>query len=341
MTPQARQKEEIMILPVNLGADSYDIIIEKGSLRKIGEYLNLNRKVFIVTDDGVPKEYAEAVSNSCKEPHIYTIEHGEKSKSLQSFEKILVAMLRAGFSRKDCVVAVGGGVVGDLAGFVASAYMRGVDFYNIPTTVLAQVDSSIGGKTAVNLDGIKNIVGAFYQPKRVVIDVDVLKTLPPRQISEGLAESVKMSLTSDKELFELIEKSDIKENIETIIEKSLRIKKAVVEEDEKEQGLRKILNFGHTIGHGIESASGGKLYHGEAVALGMIPLVSDEVRNRLIPVLKKLNLPTGYEADREKVFEAVIHDKKASNGKVSLIRVEKIGSFVIEETDISDLKKLI
>ncbi len=336
-----RQKEEIMILPVNLGADSYDIIIEKGSLRKIGEYLNLNRKVFIVTDSGVPTEYVNAVSESCKEPHIFTIEQGEKSKSLQSFEKILVAMLRAGFSRKDCVVAVGGGVVGDLSGFAASAYMRGVDFYNIPTTVLSQVDSSIGGKTAVNLDGIKNIVGAFYQPKRVVIDVDVLKTLPPRQISEGLAESVKMSLTSDAELFELIEKCDIKENIETIIERSLRIKKAVVEEDEKEQGLRKILNFGHTIGHGYESTSDGKLYHGEAVALGMIPLVSEEVRKRLIPVLKKMNLPTQYEADREKVFEAVMHDKKASDGKVSLIKVEKIGSFVIEETDISDLKKII
>ena len=190
-----------MILPLDLGPDSYDIVIERGSLTRAGEYLDLNRKVLIVTDNVVPAEYSKMVAACCREAHIYSFEPGEESKSIQTFEKLLVTMLRAGFSRKDCVVAVGGGVVGDIAGFTASAYMRGVDFYNIPTTVLSQVDSSIGGKTAVNLDCIKNIVGAFYQPKKVLIDVNVLKTLPARQIASGLAESVKMALTSDEELF--------------------------------------------------------------------------------------------------------------------------------------------
>lgn len=329
-----------MIIPLDLGTDSYDIVLERGCMKRAGEYLNLDRSVLIVTDEGVPKEYAETLSSFCKSPHICRVKGGEESKSIQVFEELLVKMLRAGFTRKSCVVALGGGVVGDLAGFAAASYMRGIDFYNIPTTVLSQVDSSIGGKTAVNLDGIKNIVGAFYQPKKVLIDPDSLKTLPRRQISNGLAEAVKMSLTSDAELFEIFESGDIDENIETIIERSLKVKRYVVEQDEKEQGLRKILNFGHTLGHGIE-VTADDLYHGEAVALGMIPMCSDKVRERLIPVLQKLNLPVSCAVDPEKVYEAVVHDKKAANGYVSLIKVNEVGSFVIEETPVEELRKLI
>ena len=219
--------------------------------------------------------------------------------------------------------------------------MRGIDFYNIPTTLLSQVDSSIGGKTAVNLNGIKNIVGAFYQPEKVVIDPETLRSLPKRQIANGLAESIKMALIADEKLFEIFEKEDIYENLDLIIERSLRIKKSVVEKDEKEQGLRKILNFGHTIGHGYESTGNGELYHGEAVALGMLPMCSNEIRKRLIPVLKKASLPTEYDFDKEKVYEAATHDKKASGGKVSLVKVEKAGSFIIEETGLEELKKMI
>ncbi len=330
-----------MIIPIELGENSYDIVLERGALERIGEYIELNRKVLIVTDDGVPEVYAQAVKKQSRDAVIVTIPEGEGSKSLKYFEKLLVTMLEAGFSRKDCVVAVGGGVVGDLAGFTASAYMRGIDFYNIPTTLLSQVDSSIGGKTAVNLNGIKNIVGAFYQPEKVVIDPETLKSLPKRQIANGLAESIKMALIADEKLFEIFEKEDIYENLDLIIERSLRIKKSVVEKDEKEQGLRKILNFGHTIGHGYESTSKGELYHGEAVALGMLPMCSKEIRKRLIPVLKKAFLPTEYDFDKEKVYEAATHDKKASGGKVSLVRVEKAGSFIIEETELSELKKMI
>ena len=277
-----------MILPVKTGTGGYNIYLERGALKKAGEYLNLSRRALIVTDSGVPKEYAETVAAQCKEPYIVTLPEGEKTKCFESFKKLLSKAVEYGFTRSDCVIAVGGGVMGDLAGFAAASFMRGIDFYNIPTTVLSQVDSSIGGKVAIDFEGYKNIVGAFYPPKAVIIDSNTLKTLPERQISNGLAESVKMSLTSDKELFELFEKGDIKENIDTIIEKSLKIKRAVVEQDEKEEGLRKILNFGHTLAHAIESENEMQnLYHGECVALGMIPMCSDEVKSRLIPDARK------------------------------------------------------
>lgn len=330
-----------MIIHLELGEDSYDIVLERGCLKKAKEYLNLNRKVLIVTDSGVPQEYAQTIAAASKEPYIYTILQGEESKNLESFKKLLQTMLQAGFSRKDCVVAVGGGVVGDLAGFTAASYMRGVDFYNIPTTILSQVDSSIGGKTAVDLDGIKNIVGAFYQPKKVLIDPDSLKSLPQRQVSNGLAEAVKMSLTSDADLFEIFEKGEAFDNLDLIIEKSLRIKKAVVEKDEKEQGLRKILNFGHTLGHGYESTARGALYHGEAVALGMIPMCSEKVRERLLPVLQSLKLPISCNLDSEQIYQAVCHDKKSANGRVSIILVEEPGSFEIQEKELTDLKEFI
>lgn len=321
-----------MTLTMNLGPDSYDIVIARGCLQNAGELLKLNRKVLIVTDSGVPAQYAQTVAAQCKAPVIHTIPQGEDSKNLQVFEELLRDMLAHDFTRGDCVVAVGGGVCGDLAGFTAASYMRGVDFYNIPTTVLSQVDSSIGGKTAVDLAGIKNIVGAFYQPKRVLIDPDVLATLPLRQISNGLSEALKMSLTSDPELFAIFETGDIQENLDVIIQKSLAIKKHVVEQDEKEQGLRRILNFGHTIGHGVESVSGLQedfLYHGECVALGMIPMCSDEVRTRLIPILKKLNLPTACDLDSQQIYEAMLHDKKASSGGITVVEVPQPGQFTL------------
>ena len=267
-----------MVIHMNLGKDSYDIIVARKSLKKANEYLNLDRRVLVVTDSGVPAEYAKEIVGRSKEGILCTVEMGEGSKSLDTFGTLLRTMLEHGFSRKDCVVAVGGGVVGDLAGFAASAYMRGIDFYNIPTTLLSQIDSSIGGKTAVNLGGVKNIVGAFYQPKRVLIDPDLLKTLPQRQISNGLAEAVKMALTSDAVLFDIFENGDIESNLDEIILRSLNIKKSVVEQDEKEAGLRKILNFGHTVGHGIESSADlHALYHGECVALGMLPMCAESL----------------------------------------------------------------
>lgn len=330
-----------MTIHMNLGENSYDIIVERGALADADAHLNLERRVLVVTDSGVPAEYAETVAGKCKEAIIYTVTEGEGSKSLEVFGNLFQCMLEHGFSRNDCVVAVGGGVVGDLSGFAASAYMRGIDFYNVPTTLLSQIDSSIGGKTAINLGGVKNIAGAFYQPKKVLIDPRLLKTLPPRQISNGLAEALKMALTSDTELFDIFENRDIDANLDEIIIRSLNIKKNVVEQDEKEAGLRKILNFGHTVGHGIESSERmSELYHGECVALGMIPMCGEEIRPRVIDVLKRLNLYRELEYDWKKIAEAAFHDKKADGDTVTVTMVNEIGSFEMKTMKFLDVIEL-
>ena len=326
-------------LRMELADKSYDISIGHGLLEHAGEYLNLSRRVLIVTDSGVPKEYAEALLACCKQGRIFTVKEGEGSKSMETLGKVLTEMTDFGLGRRDCAVAVGGGVVGDLVGFASSIYMRGIDFYNVPTTLLSEVDSSIGGKTAVNYLGIKNIIGSFFQPKAVLIDTDVLKTLPKRQIASGLAEAVKMAITLDAELFSEIEKmsySEIMENIDEIIIRSLKIKKHVVERDERESSLRKVLNFGHTLGHGIEAMTEMKLLHGECVALGMIPMCSDKVRDRLIPVLKKLSLPCSFGGDLDGALEFISHDKKCVGGKVTVIRCDEVGSFIMSDMELSD-----
>lgn len=325
-----------MILNLDLPTGGYPIYMERGIIERAGEILSLNRKVLIVTDSGVPADYATRVAAQCKEAHIATVPEGEGSKSLSTLEVLLSVMLQNNFARTDCVIAVGGGVVGDLAGFAASTFMRGIDFYNVPTTVLSQVDSSIGGKVAVNFGGVKNVVGAFYQPKAVLIDPDVLSTLPKRQIANGLAEAVKMAMTSDSELFEIFERGEALQRIDAVIERSLRIKKSVVEQDEKESGLRRILNFGHTLGHGIEAASEGKLYHGECVALGMIPMCAPDVRARLLSVLQALDLPTQVEGDLETILNYTNHDKKCEGSAINAVFVDKIGSYRIEKMPLSN-----
>jgi 3-dehydroquinate synthase len=327
-----------MNIHINLKENSYDIIVERGILMRACEYLNLNRRVLVVTDSGVPKDFAKMIARQCKEPFICTVDSGEASKSLKGFELLVKTMLENDFSRKDCVVAVGGGVVGDLSGFAASAYMRGIDFYNIPTTLLSQIDSSIGGKTAINFGNVKNIVGAFYQPKKVLIDPELLKTLPERQISNGLAEAIKMALTSDSQLFDIFENNDIKSSIDEIIVRSLNIKKSVVEQDEKESGLRKILNFGHTIGHGIESSENmTELYHGECVALGLLPMCDEKIRARVIQVLIKCNLYNVFKFDWDKISKAMLHDKKANGEFVDVTTVTEIGSFELKTIKCSEV----
>lgn len=325
---------------VDLGESSYDIIIRRGAINEVSALTKIKGKVLVVTDSGVPCEYSQKIASQFENAFIYTVEQGEGSKSLEVFGKILSFMLNKGFTRKDSVIACGGGVVGDLSGFVSACYMRGISFYNFPTTVLSQVDSSVGGKTAVNLDGIKNPVGAFYQPKMVIIDPDVLKTLHERQISNGLAEAVKMSLTSDAELFEAFEKCDIMSDIENILFRSIEIKRKVVEKDEKEQGLRMILNFGHTLGHGIESEEElNGLYHGECVALGMLPMCSENVRERLVKILEKLNIKTSVDFDVNKALSAVMHDKKANEGAITTVYVENAGSCEFRKMTSDELKE--
>ena len=319
-----------MIIPVNADNGCYDIVLERGSLKKAGQLLELDRRVLVVTDEGVPPEYAGCVAGQCKEPIVVTVPRGEGSKSFEQLERLLSAMLEASFTRGDCVVAVGGGVVGDLSGFAASCYMRGIDFYNIPTTLLSQVDSSVGGKTAVNFGGVKNIVGAFYQPKKVIIDPETLKTLERRQLMAGLAEAIKMAATSSAELFELIENSeDLDADLPEIIRRSLCIKRDVVEQDPKENGLRRILNFGHTVGHAVEGFNKGKLLHGECVALGMPPMCSGEALERVTKVLKKYGLPTEIEQSADELMPYLKHDKKMTADLVKVVLVDKIGQFRI------------
>ena len=322
-----------MIIPVGLGEKSYNINIERGALSRTGEILKVYRKVLIVTDRGVPETYIRAVAKQCAEPVIAVIEEGEASKTPENFVNLCRRMLEAGFSRKDCVAALGGGVSGDMAGFAAACYMRGIDFYNIPTTLLSQVDSSVGGKTAVDLDGVKNIIGAFYQPKGVLIDPDVLETLSPRQFACGAAEIIKIAACMDRELFERIESQGIAGNsrIEEIIAAAVALKARVVEEDEKEKGLRRVLNFGHTLGHGIETVTG--LFHGECVALGMLPMCRPAARERLKNVLEREGLPVVFSEvtpEPEKVIEAAMHDKKAEAGSIVTVRLDDIGSFRFE-----------
>lgn len=317
-----------MKIGVNMAGGSYEIVLERGVLARAGEELRLGRRVLVVTDEGVPASYAKSVAAQCATAVPVTLPQGEQSKSFEKLQLLLGAMLDAGFTRGDSVVAVGGGVVGDVAAFAASVYMRGIDFYNIPTTLLSQVDSSIGGKTAVNFHGVKNAVGSFYQPKRVLIDPDTLRTLSPRLLHAGLAEAIKMAATCDKELFALIEGSrDLEGDLPEIIRRSLCIKRDVVEQDPREKGLRRVLNFGHTFGHALEGFHKGELYHGECVALGMLPLCAPAAGERLRAVLEKYELPTHAPQSAAELLPYVLHDKKMGAERLTAVLVDEIGSF--------------
>lgn len=327
-----------MIIPIKASSFSYDVLVEDGSLNRIGEILNLSRRVMIVTDDNIPLSYLDFIRYASKESYVYTIPHGEKSKCFEQLQGILKAMLEKGFNRKDCVVALGGGVVGDLAGFAASMYMRGVDFYSIPTTVLSMVDSSIGGKTAIDFAGYKNSIGAFYPPKKVVIDTLTLKTLPEREIRAGLVEAIKMAATFDESLFHEFEATNPRLlDFAEIIGKSLLIKKHVVEEDERESGLRKALNFGHTFGHAIESYYEGKYLHGECVGMGMLYLSEKPARDRILAVLNKYHCPVSSGVDNSLLLPYIKRDKKSAGDGVDAIVCEKIGTFEIKHMSYEEL----
>ncbi|WP_462425131.1 3-dehydroquinate synthase [Fusobacterium sp. THCT13E1] len=332
-----------MKLRIELKEKSYDIHIEKGILHKIKEYINLDRKVMIVTDKGVPQKYIDIIKSQCPNGYSIAVEQGEGAKSFKVFEEVCKKLLDLGFHRNDLIIALGGGVIGDLGGFAAASYMRGIDFINIPTTTLSQIDSSIGGKTAINLGDTKNIIGAFYQPKGVFIDLEVLKTLPGRHYYNGLVEALKAGLIYDKELFEIFENKNINDNLQEIIYRALLVKKDVVEKDEKEENLRKILNFGHTVGHGIEGVFHLKdVLHGEGVAMGMLPMIEDEgLRERTKKILKKMNINTDIEYDREKVFELMLKDKKADQDKITLVKVKELGKAELVKVPIEECKNYL
>ena len=330
-----------MYIQVNLKEHSYPVRIEKHALCHLSDLIDVNRRMAIISDSQVPQQWIDIVRKQCPHSIVLRFPTGEASKSFRQYENLLKELIQAHFTRKDAIIALGGGVTGDLAGFVAATYMRGIDFYNIPTTLLAQVDSSVGGKVAIDVDAYKNIVGAFWQPKAVIIDPDVLTTLPDRQIHNGLAEALKTGLIMDPVLINLFEQEPLP--IEQIILRSIQVKADVVSQDEKEAGLRKILNFGHTIGHALESDYGLNTYlHGECVAMGMLFFIEDPLlKQRVLSIYQRLDLPNVPDYDVERIMERMLHDKKNSGKTISVVKVPKAGTFRIDEMDMDSLRQVL
>ena len=330
-----------MIIPVNLD-EKYDVIVENGALDDVEKYLNLNRKVLVLTDDGVPEMYAEKVAKKCETPVVVTLKHGEESKNFDNFKHILSVMLENSFSRKDCVVAVGGGVVGDLTGLAVALYLRGLPFLQLPTTLLADVDSSVGGKVAVNHPRGKNLLGAFYQPELVVIDCDVLRTLDARQVGAGLGEVIKYGCIADAALFARIEALGSRKALEPmlgeVIARCCEIKARYVLEDPFDRGVRMHLNFGHTLAHALENAMGyGTLLHGEAVCIGMVAAArwgealgvtpagtAERIRRLLVAYDLPTDVPQGLSPAA--LAETMALDKKAEGASVRTILLDQIGA---------------
>ena len=331
-----------MIIKVNTKSKKYNIIVERALLSSAHKYFDFNKKLLIVTDDNIPSKYIKQVKILSNNSFVFTIKNGEKNKNINNYIDIMKYLIDKKFNRNDMIIALGGGVVGDLSGFVASTYMRGIKFINIPTSLLSQVDSSVGGKTAIDFQNIKNVIGSFYQPDLVLIDPNTLSTLNKRHLYNGLVEAIKISATFDKKLFNLINNSNnIYDDIEDIIIRSVKLKKSVVEKDEKEINLRKVLNFGHTIGHGIEESCNNKYLHGECVGVGMLYFSSDVVKNNIMQILQKYNLPTKINIDTNKVYNKILHDKKAKDEFIECIYVDEIGKYQIKKIKNNIIKKMI
>ena len=344
-----------MIIPVHLGARSYDIVVERGALASVGarlRTLGVGARVALFTDPGIAARYGPAVLESLSGAgftvHVVELPEGEAAKTLAVASDGWDACVAAGLDRSSTVVALGGGAVGDLAGFVSATYMRGTHFVQLPTTVLAQVDASSGGKTAIDHPRGKNLIGAFHQPRLVIVDTATVDSLPARDYRSGLAEVVKHGVVLDAEYFEDVERSadqlTAREpvSVDRVIAGSCRLKASVVERDERESALRMVLNYGHTIGHAIEAVTGfGRLTHGEAVALGMtaeaalavrLGVAEGETLARQERLLARLGLPTRTSAvDPALVLDAMTRDKKGRDGRVPFVLAPGIGRFKIVE----------
>lgn len=326
-----------MQIEIHTEQKTYPIYLQKGILNQLK--LDGYPKLCLVCDDGVPRSYIQTVLSQYPHAEVLTFPHGEQNKNWQTLEQILMFCAKHQLHRQDCIVAIGGGVVGDMAGLAAAMYMRGIHFVNIPTTTLSQIDSSIGGKTAIDFMGYKNIVGAFYQPDAVYIDPDVLKTLDQRNYDNGLVEALKAGMIQDPLILEEFEKSQW--DIEKIIYLALKVKQRVVEEDEKEMGIRKILNFGHTVGHAIESYYDGQYLHGECVGLGMYLMMDEgKAKQRLHHLLKRLNIPLDIPIDNE-VLKRMKWDKKGAKDSIDIILVKQIGQAEIQRVSYEQLERML
>lgn len=347
------------ILEMNLRENSYSIYIERNILSRIVEYLSENyssKKIAIITDNNLEKLYVENLKKGIEEKgfniKIISVKPGEESKSIDTLKEVYNELSKFKLGREDLIITFGGGVVGDLGGFAASTYLRGVPYIQVPTSLLAQVDSSIGGKVAVDLPWGKNLVGSFYHPKAVFIDPELLKTLNKRFLHDGLAEVIKYGCIRDEsiinQLMNYTNDEEFLENIDSIIYKCCSIKKSVVESDEKDFGERMLLNFGHTLGHAVEKYFDYKKYtHGEAVAIGMAEItrkseklnITEKGASKCIEeVLKKYELPYNTPLmNREDAFNTIFLDKKSSGESISLILIKKIGEGVIRKVKFSEI----
>lgn len=333
---------------INLQENSYFIYIGKNLLNSIGSFIENADKYFVITDKNVDRLYLNTLINALEEKEIYqyVIEPGESSKSFSTLEDILNTMIEKELTRKSKIIAFGGGVVGDIAGFCASIYMRGISFIQVPTTLLAQVDSSVGGKTAINMSKGKNMVGSFYQPEAVIIDTCTLNTLPKKEIISGLGEIIKYGIIWDYDFLDFIEKNlenilNLEEKkMKTIIKKCCSIKSKVVAKDEKELGTRKILNYGHTVAHSLETITDYKRFtHGEAVLIGMyyealmanqFGYIDNEYFTKIKKIIRKLEVSLDILAfPINSLVEIMMKDKKNKDGKISFMLPK--GKGVVEE----------
>ena len=335
----------------------YNIVIDKGILPKSGNMIKevtSAERVAVITDDTVDKLYSDVVMKSLSDAGFETFKfvfpHGEKSKNISTFSSILEFLAESGLTRTDALVALGGGVVGDVAGFAAASYLRGIDFIQIPTTLLACVDSSVGGKTAIDLKAGKNLAGAFYQPKLVIADFETLSTLTDGIFADGMAEVIKYGVIFDKAFFEFLRDNEAKDNLEYVITRCVELKRDIVNADEKEKGVRALLNFGHTVGHAIEKCSGYKIPHGSAVAIGMVIIsraaykcsFCDENYTDIIASLnRKYSLPVSTDFSASELSSAAMADKKRAGDKIKLIIPEALGNCVIKSVPTKENEKII
>ncbi len=320
-------------ITVRSGYRDYNIYIENDLLNRLEPHFNSDKQYVLIADDGIPEIYLEKIKNIC--PHLLqvTFPRGEKSKSLEAYERIVQILIANNISKDAIIIALGGGVTGDLAGFVASTYLRGIPYIQIPTTLLAQIDSSVGGKVAVNVGNTKNVIGQIYPPLKVLIDPLALKTLEKRQLMNGMAEMIKYGMIADEDFFNQIKNENVFSDMEKYISRSVEIKKEFVEKDELDNNVRQALNFGHTFGHAIESFYDFEKYlHGEAVAIGMVRILSDNpIKAELVSVLKKYHLPTSDPVAANDLIPYILKDKKNRSNISYFVDVPKIGTFEIKK----------
>lgn len=336
---------------------SYDITIQNGILDEIGSYLRALTKAktaVLITDDIVDALYAARAEKALKAADFQTLKfvfpNGERSKNIHVYAEILEFLAQNRVTRTDCIVALGGGVVGDMAGFAAATYQRGIDFIQVPTTLLACVDSSVGGKTAIDLTAGKNLAGAFYQPRAVLCDPETLSTLSAPLFADGMAEVIKYGVIFNKAFFRFLCTHEAKENLETVIETCVKLKRDVVEQDEKDRGLRGLLNFGHTLGHAVEGCSDFAVSHGSAVAIGMVlasrgayltGMTETDCTEQILEVLQKYNLPTATVYTAQQLLDRALSDKKRDGSTITLVIPKVLGECVLRKVSTDALLPFI